>query len=67
MTCDDYGNRHPFIEGLIRTLPEPKMEWPVEERKKWLQAASDIFDLIYQSPDGSRGSLKIEIQPYLGA
>ena len=59
---DDGEELHPFIKGLITTLPTPKMEWPIEARKKWLQAASNIFDLIYESPDDSRGSLRIEVQ-----
>jgi hypothetical protein len=42
------GGRHPFIEGLLRTLPEPETNWAVEGRAKWLQAAANIFDLIYK-------------------
>lgn len=56
------GDQHPFIQGLIKELPEPKSEWAIDARKKWLQAASNIFDLIYETPDDGRGSLKIEIQ-----
>lgn len=40
---------HPFIEGLLKTLPNPESDWPVAKRVKWLQAASNIFDLIYSS------------------
>jgi hypothetical protein len=39
--------RHPFIQGLLETLPEPKTNWTVEGRAKWLQAAARCFDLIY--------------------
>ncbi len=39
--------RHPFIEGLLETLPEDKAEWPSADRVKWLQAAAQIFDLLY--------------------
>ncbi len=39
--------RHPFIQGLLETLPEPDTNWAVEGRAKWLQAAANIFDLIY--------------------
>jgi hypothetical protein len=39
---------HPFIQGLLRTLPEPETNWAVEGRAKWLQAAAHCFDLIYK-------------------
>jgi hypothetical protein len=39
---------HPFIQGLLDTLPEPETNWTVEGRAKWLQAAAHIFDLIYK-------------------
>ena len=39
---------HPFIQGLLDTLPEPQTNWTVEGRAKWLQAAANIFDLIYK-------------------
>lgn len=38
---------HPFIQGLLDTLPPPQTAWTVEGRAKWLQAAANIFDLIY--------------------
>jgi hypothetical protein len=43
---------HPFVQGLLRELPTPHSDWPLEGRKKWLQSALSIFDLIYQSTDG---------------
>jgi hypothetical protein len=39
---------HPFIQGLLRTLPEPETNWAVEGRAKWLTAAANCFDLIYK-------------------
>jgi hypothetical protein len=45
---------HPFVQGLLRELPKPHSDWPLEGRKKWLQSALSIFDLIYQSTDGDR-------------
>src|ERR1700734_3022646 len=39
---------HPFIQGLLDTLPEPQTNWAIEGRAKWLQAAANIFDLIYK-------------------
>ncbi len=46
--------RHPFIEGLLRTLPDPdsEAEWPLDKRVKWLQTAANIFDLIYKGEGG---------------
>jgi hypothetical protein len=49
--------RHPFIQGLLDTLPEPKTNWTVEGRAKWLQAAARCFDLIYL------GTGEIQITP----
>jgi hypothetical protein len=46
---------HPFIQGLLDTLPEPETNWTIEGRAKWLMAAANIFDLMY------KGSGKIEI------
>jgi hypothetical protein len=48
---------HPFIVGLLRTIPpaqigEPKPEWPIAEQVKWLQTAASIFGLIYEATDG---------------
>jgi hypothetical protein len=51
--------RHPFIQGLLETLPEPQTNWSIEGRTKWLQAAANIFDLIYK---GS-GEIDIKAKP----
>lgn len=40
---------HPFIQGLLETLPHPNDVWSMEGREKWLSAASNIFDLIYKT------------------
>jgi hypothetical protein len=47
----------PFIEGLLERLPPSlplpeKTAWSVSDRAKWLQAAAQIFDLIYEGNDG---------------
>ncbi len=47
-TGPDVSGFHPFIQGLLDTLPEPNTNWAIEGRAKWLQAASHIFDLIYK-------------------
>jgi len=44
--------RHPFIDGLLQTLPEPESDWPAAARAKWLQTAANIFDLIYKGDGG---------------
>jgi hypothetical protein len=43
-----YAPLHPFVQGLLDTLPEPETNWTVEGRAKWLQAAANIFDLMYK-------------------
>jgi len=50
--AEDEFERHPFISGLLRTLPEPGEDWSITKRIKWLQAASNIFGLIYTTQDG---------------
>jgi hypothetical protein len=49
--------RHPFIEGLLQTLPDSEEDWPAAGRVKWLQTAANIFDLIYKGD----GGIKIEL------
>lgn len=39
---------HPFIQGLLDTLPQAGTNWAMEGRAKWLQAAANCFDLIYK-------------------
>jgi len=55
-------DRHPLIEGLLKELPEPQSEWTTEDRKKWLEMASTIFNVIYKDSDDSRGSLKVVVE-----
>jgi hypothetical protein len=52
------GRHHPFIEGLLQTLPEPGTLWTVEGRAAWLQAAAQNFTLIY------KGEGKIDVQAH---
>jgi hypothetical protein len=51
--------RHPFIQGLLETLPAPQTNWSIEGRTKWLQAAANIFDLIYKG----NGEIDIKAKP----
>jgi hypothetical protein len=53
------AGRHPFIQGLLDTLPEPGTNWAIEGRAKWLMAAAHNFDLIYM---GS-GEIQITAKP----
>lgn len=57
---EDEDELHPFIKGLLKKLPTPDSEWPVEGRTKWLQAAVNIFDLMYTDSDDSRRSITVE-------
>ena len=54
--------RDPLIEGLLNELPSPKSEWSTEDRKKWLEMASAIFNVIYKDSDDSRGSLRVVVE-----
>lgn len=42
------GGRHPFIDGLLKTLPATGTVWSVEGRAAWLEAAASVFKLLYQ-------------------
>lgn len=53
----DGDGLHPFIQGLLKTLPEPDSKWDLAQRVKWLQTAANIFDLIYEGDGG------IEVTP----
>jgi len=54
--------RHPLIEGLLQELPPPQSEWTTEDRKKWLEMASTIFNVIYRDSEDNRGSLKVVVE-----
>lgn len=45
------GGLHPFVDGLLETLPPVKSDWSSADRAKWLQAAAQIFDLLYAGGD----------------
>lgn len=39
---------HPFIQGLLQTLPAPGTDWDANARADWLTAAATMFKLIYK-------------------
>jgi len=56
----DGKKRHPFIEGLLETLPPAalgveKTEWSLQGRQDWLQTAAGIFNLIYKTSNEDKG------------
>jgi hypothetical protein len=56
----DGKKRHPFIEGLLETLPSAsvgadKTEWNLQGRQDWLQTAAGIFNLIYKASAEDKG------------
>jgi hypothetical protein len=61
----DGGNggdgHHPLIEGLIKALPESGADWPLEARRKWLQAAAMNFDFVYTDPTDSQATIKVSL------
>jgi hypothetical protein len=54
--------RHPLIEGLLKELPKPQSEWPTEDRRKWLEMVSGIFNVIYKGSDSSRETVRVVIE-----
>jgi hypothetical protein len=58
------GNYHPFIEGLLETLPEPGTVWSIEGRAAWLEAAASAFKLIYQGDGRIRIATETEGSPH---
>lgn len=59
------GEQHPFIQGLIRTLPTPDGSWPIDKRAQWLQAAVSVFNLIY-TDDGTGGRIEVRVEKGIG-
>ena len=60
---EDEEELHPFIQGLLKKLPPPDSEWANDKRAKWLQAAVNIFDLMYtESEDDSKRTITIGFQ-----
>lgn len=43
-------DRHPFVIGLIQSLPEVGSVWSDAKRQDWMQAAMAVFNMIYERP-----------------
>ncbi|MFC2953378.1 hypothetical protein ACFOOP_15685 [Marinicaulis aureus] len=54
------GDYHPFIEGLLRTLPETGKSWSHRDRAKWLTLAANAFDMIYETEEGDLIGIEIK-------
>ncbi len=52
---------HPFIKGLLDTLPTVQTEWPFDARQQWLQTAAGIFNLIYKATPDDKGSVNVTV------
>jgi hypothetical protein len=52
------GGYHPFVEGLLQTLPEPGTLWTIEGRAAWLETAATAFKLIYKGD----GKITVEVE-----
>jgi Family of unknown function (DUF5343) len=46
------SGQHPFIRGLVQSLPEVGAEWPLAKREAWAKAALATFDVIYELAPG---------------
>jgi hypothetical protein len=50
-----------LIDGLLKVLPKAGSSWPLEARKKWLQAAAVNFDYAYKSAEGEERFISVTI------
>ena len=57
----------PLISGLVKRLPTPGSVWSISARVKWLQAAANNFDLIFEADASDNGkSIAISSQDESG-
>lgn len=50
---------HPFLQGLLEIVPEPGLPWPLAKREQWLEAARNIFALLYDEPSEQHSPLRV--------
>jgi hypothetical protein len=55
------NNLHPFIKGLLDTLPTVQTEWGFDARQQWLQTAAGIFNLIYRAAPDDKGTVNVTV------
>lgn len=54
----------PYVQLLVSKLPKPETMWQKSGRKKWLEAALKIFDLVFEEdPGDDELELKITLGP----
>lgn len=56
------GDLDPFVQVLVRSLPEPGSVWPQSEREKWMRLASAAFDVVYKDEPTTSGAASV-LQP----
>ena len=55
-------SRHPFIVGLIQSLPRIGTVWPDAKREAWVATAHAAFNMIYERPlEDSMPRLDLEV------
>lgn len=47
----------PFILGLVKALPKPGSEFPIDRQKAWIDTAQGIFKLLYKTDSDSTEAL----------
>lgn len=52
---------HPFIKGLLDTLPPVQTDWGLDARQQWLQTAAGIFNLIYKAGPDDTGTVNVTV------
>jgi hypothetical protein len=52
----------PLIQALVDKLPKPNTIWSIDDRAKWLRAATMIFNLVYKLDEANQTD-KIEQRP----
>jgi hypothetical protein len=50
---------HPFLQGLLEIVPEPGLPWPLAKREQWLEAARNVFALIYDDSSEQHPHLRV--------
>jgi hypothetical protein len=51
----------PHVQVLVSKLPEIEKPWSMQGRKKWLDAALKIFDLMYERENDDAADITITV------